>query len=100
MIELVAGLLLVGGGVAGCIQLQKYIKGLVTDAIKSILSISPEEAADLRNQIKLVGLQFDNVDMKIEKQLKPQIEKHHEGLLILNGDLKHLYDVLNGVTEQ
>ena len=94
IIEIVCTLLAASSGSLLGYTLHGIIKG--TKKTSATPSISPEEATELRNKVELIGLEIKSVDLKIEGQLKPQIEKHHAGLLTLNGDIKHLYDVLNG----
>jgi hypothetical protein len=76
IVEIVSAVLLTSGSILGCIRIQRYVNDAITLAIRSIPpvplidSISPAEAVELRNQVKLINL-------KIEGQIKTQVEAHH-----------------------
>ena len=98
IIEIAIAGVIIGCGGVGCISVQKYINDSIANAVNaikivpaqasvSVPSISPEEATELRNQIKLI-------DLKIEGQIKPQIEHHHAAILAVDKNMQQLIDAV------
>jgi hypothetical protein len=68
IIEMIIGLVLLGGSVG------VYIR-------------DSKETKELRDQVKLLNL-------KIEGQIKPQVERHHTALLTIDENMRRLVDAL------
>ena len=94
----IAGVIIFGCSATGYMGVQKYINDSIANAVSaikivpaqaavSVPSISLEEATELRNQIKLI-------DLKIEGQIKPQIEHHHAAILAVDKNMQQLIDAV------
>ncbi len=90
---LAGGFIVVGCAVAGYIRVQKYIKDSIATALGSrpspvnYPSISPAEAEELRNRVRLL-------DLKIEGQIKPQIEIHHAAIRAVDENMRNMIDAV------